>query len=690
MRIPSGLFTMLMLALLATGITSATTFTVSNTSDAGAGSLRRTIDSANADNTATAGSPHVIDATGISGTIGLQSALPIIANHMSINGPGASSLTITRTVETEFRIVYVLGAYTVRIADLSVTNGSSSEAGGILTHVAATTIDNCTISGNHATFAGGVENQGGGVGTLTMNNCTISGNSAEGYAGGISAKGVVTLNNCTVSGNSALYGGGMVSEQSGRVTLNNCTVSGNSAEQGGGILNNERKVLVVNSSTISGNTASGNGGGISNQIGTITLVNSTLSGNSASSAGGGIVSSGTIHTSHDDGNGNQVPDTIYPELILTNATISGNTSSDGGGILVGSGTASPLNTIIAGNSATSTGPDIFGAMDSQGHNIIGNTSGNSGWIDSDLQNEDPELGPLQDNGGPAETMAIACGSPALDAGDNTDAPGTDQRGEDRVVDGDCDGTATIDIGAYEFPGNTTAPTITLASSATELFPANHAYHTINIANFVAEVSGCAPLGVSDVVITSVTSDEPEDASGGSDGNTLDDIVIASDCQSVQLRAERNAAGNGRVYRIHVSVADACGNASDADISVSVRKNSSAAVEGSVSYTEAGSCSGGLKVVTPVPDAGYGLSLMENYPNPFNASTVIGYSVDIAGPVRLTIVDAQGRILSTLVDEVQTAGHYSVLLAGSELASGTYYYVLESNSDRLVGSMVVSK
>ena len=55
------------------------------------------------------------------------------------------------------------------------------------------------------------------------------------------------------------------------------------------------------------------------------------------------------------------------------------------------------------------------------------------------------LGPLADNGGPTQTHALLPGSPAIDAGDNTDAPEWDQRGIGfpRIVNG------TIDIGAFE-------------------------------------------------------------------------------------------------------------------------------------------------------------------------------------------------------------------------------------------------
>src|SRR5262249_60736280 len=63
-----------------------------------------------------------------------------------------------------------------------------------------------------------------------------------------------------------------------------------------------------------------------------------------------------------------------------------------------------------------------------------------------LRNSNPLLGPLQDNGGPTPTMALLPGSPALDAGCNSNAPATDQRGFARIANG------TIDIGAFESRG----------------------------------------------------------------------------------------------------------------------------------------------------------------------------------------------------------------------------------------------
>jgi hypothetical protein len=71
------------------------------------------------------------------------------------------------------------------------------------------------------------------------------------------------------------------------------------------------------------------------------------------------------------------------------------------------------------------------------------------------------------------------------------------------------------------------------------------------------------------VIASVTSDEPEDNLTGADGATLNDIVIAADCKSVQLRRERDADLNGRVYTITFKVTDSGGNTTTATVTVSV-------------------------------------------------------------------------------------------------------------------------
>ncbi len=138
--------------------------------------------------------------------------------------------------------------------------------------------------------------------------------------------------------------------------------------------------------------------------------------------------------------------------------------------------------------------------------------------------------------------------------------------------------------------DTVGPTITLTNNSISLWPANHTYHTINVSDLVASASDNFDPNVTlnSVVITQATSDEIENGNG--DGNTLNDVVIASDCKSVQLRAERDGSGDGRVYTITFLVRDAAGNTTIATGKVIVPKNSGGnAVDSGPHYTVNSTC-----------------------------------------------------------------------------------------------------
>jgi hypothetical protein len=140
--------------------------------------------------------------------------------------------------------------------------------------------------------------------------------------------------------------------------------------------------------------------------------------------------------------------------------------------------------------------------------------------------------------------------------------------------------------------DTGLPTITLNNLAHEMWPPNHKYETFNITDFVVSASdGCSTaININNVVILKVTSDETENGNG--DGNTLNDIVIAANCKSVQLRSERDGGGDGRVYTITFKVKDATGNVATATAKVTVPKsqgNGGAAVDSGVHYTVNGTC-----------------------------------------------------------------------------------------------------
>jgi CSLREA domain-containing protein len=302
--------------------------------------------------------------------------------------------------------------------------------------------------------------------TVNISGVTIRNGRPSERGGGIFSYGsVLTLSGVVLNDNEATFGGGLF-VVGGSATLISSTVTGNTAGAGGGIYKNDTgSGLTLIGSTVNDNHAdgdlcgcSGGGGGISTVTGG-TFVNSTISGNSTDSYGGGVEAYDTLH--------------------LYNVTITQNTAGiDGGGIWVydelDPGSAVWLhNTIIARNyrGDSSQSDDCAGALASAGYNLLGNNQGCTGLtngvngdkVGTSANPLNPWLGPLANNGGPTQTHALFPGtdilprSPAIDAGNPAgciDAVGAvmpfDQRAGLRSLDGDHNGTARCDIGAYEY------------------------------------------------------------------------------------------------------------------------------------------------------------------------------------------------------------------------------------------------
>ena len=314
-------------------------------------------------------------------------------------------------------------------------------------------------------------------------NSTVSGNSTSGEqsdGGGIyTYRGRLSLANSVVSDNSTSgeqsQGGGIYSFG---VSLTDSTVSGNSttgaASHGGGISSNDGYISSINS-TISGNSTNGYGalgGGINASYSGVYLTNSTVSSNSTFgelSRGGGILFGGNAYVGDDSS-----------FLSVGSSTITGNSSAGiGGGIALGDGTSIQSasgrldNSIVAGNTDNGTAPDILISANGSveiNHSLIGDTTGSGITATTgagNILNQSALLGPLANNGGPTLTHALLDGSPAINAGDNTQVTfgddfllETDQRGEgfDRVFG------SSVDIGAFELQLFVTpSPTIVSAT-----------------------------------------------------------------------------------------------------------------------------------------------------------------------------------------------------------------------------------
>jgi hypothetical protein len=85
-----------------------------------------------------------------------------------------------------------------------------------------------------------------------------------------------------------------------------------------------------------------------------------------------------------------------------------------------------------------------------------------------------------------------------------------------------------------------------------------------------------------------------------------------------------------------------------------------------------------------------MELFQNFPNPFNPSTVIKYNVNKAGNITLKIFDVMGREVKNLVNEYKQAGSYSVEFNASNLPSGVYFAKITSGKSSLVNKMLLLK
>jgi len=82
--------------------------------------------------------------------------------------------------------------------------------------------------------------------------------------------------------------------------------------------------------------------------------------------------------------------------------------------------------------------------------------------------------------------------------------------------------------------------------------------------------------------------------------------------------------------------------------------------------------------------------LDNYPNPFNPSTVIRYQVVKPGHVLLTVYNSLGQQIAKLVDKQQESGRYEVNFNAKNLASGIYFYRITANGFTAVKKMILTK
>ena len=267
----------------------------------------------------------------------------------------------------------------------------------------ATVLDGFTIIGGNANEASLYLTEGGGM-------YNISGNP--------------TLTNIIFTNNVAKYDGGGMYNIDSSPNLRNVTFSNNSADYFGGGMYNYLGSPSLTNVTFSGNSSTNDAGGMYNSSSNPSLTNVTFKGNIAYDSGGGMLN-------------------YHSSPSLSNVTFSGNSALLGGGMYNNNDSHPSLtNSILWGNS-----PDqiVGGQLNSATYNDI-----QGGYPGTGNINQDPLLGPLANNGGLTQTHALGAESPAIDAGDPKVCSAEDQRGFFRPIDGDGDGLAICDMGAYEY------------------------------------------------------------------------------------------------------------------------------------------------------------------------------------------------------------------------------------------------
>ena len=306
------------------------------------------------------------------------------------------------------------------------------------------------------------------------------------------------------------------------------TGSGNGGD-GGAIYNRDAQLKVVRS-ILSKNTSDHYGGAVFergdfNNGYSDYFVDSTITSNTAAAAGGGLYSAqslGTIENSTVSGNhstggvgGGGVAS--FTDTIVNDSTIANNTALRGGGVFVYTdGRYDDLaNTLVADNTATVYGPDIFGSFNAQ-FSLVENPSAvtnfNSVVAGSNITGVDPQLNGLTENGGPTPTQLPAVTSPAIDQGKRA-GPGRDQRGLPRPFDvptipnsaagGDGSDIGAVELQAGELPSNAFA----LGKVKGKTLPVS-----VGVPGTVSVVDAASPLRAGAAKVKKLL--KPSSASGG--------------------------------------------------------------------------------------------------------------------------------------------------------------------------------
>jgi CSLREA domain-containing protein len=424
-----------------------------------------------------------------------------IWDNVSITGAGQAETIIDGNGNDRVFDIWEGYDITVMISNLTIQNGHAVDGnGGGIRNIANLTLDGVIVQNNQTAYnGGGIYHKSNHVPGSPTLGVVLDTNTPQ----AILAPAILTLQNSTVTENTAISnGGGIMNNVGSNMSIEHSVISNNQSDfdgdgtgDGGGIYNGSELPVAISFSEVLENSAGhGFGGGLytlSLDGADVTITDTLFSGNAAPSNGGGniyhiygamgiyrseivggiatwgggLVTAGassltrvenvTFSNNQATGGVNQ-GGAVYihsGDAEIVHATIVNNIADFGAGIYHVGDVVTIKGTIVAANFTSGAVLANFSGykLNSQGYNL---TDGGAWWdplVTGDMINTDPLLGDYGLHGSlnPTSSFSLLPGSPAIDAADPASGPDLDQRGRRRPVDGNLDGIAIRDIGAFE-------------------------------------------------------------------------------------------------------------------------------------------------------------------------------------------------------------------------------------------------
>ena len=565
--------------------------------------------------------------------------LPIYwSNNVNLSG-NSEEVTILDAENTSIIMEFIL-VTNAMISNISLTNGNSDYGGAIYCNQSFPSFENVTITGNDAESGGGIYcNQS----FPSFENVTITGNDAESGGGIYCVGSEMILENVIIENNSAteLTGGGIYCEES-EIILENAIIDNNFATTyAGGIYTISSEVIISNSQ-INNNLCSdgvdfGRGGAIYSYTSSFNLNNCDFRYNSANSHAGAVylcLSSADIDKCNfigNSSNGNVGGIYFYKSnhLNITNSTFYNNSGIDSGAMrfyIQESPIDIPviLNTISWNNSPN----EILCSADDLTNELMIGYSDFDGGLDAIVTNNNANIIWLEGN---------------LD----TDPLFVDVNNENYHL---LQNSECIDSGIayYEYESE-----ILIDLTEDEYYgvaPDMGVFEYELIADF--EANETEVLSEQEVFFSDLSNGNPTNWQWDFDNNG---IIDSNEPNPIYSYSEPG------LYTVSLTISDGINIVNETKVNY-------------INVSQTGTDIEAGPLVT---------QLIGNYPNPFNPTTTISFSIQNDSNIELTIYDFKGQKVKILVNRELTQGSHSIIWNGTDdfnkpVSSGIYFYKLNVN------------